>query len=1116
MYRPGDSFGQYTLVKFLGGESLSELWLAFDRGQGQQVTLRIALGIPTSEYEYGIERDRRIVEGLDHPCVLRFMSQSGTADNHPFLVFEPVNGRSLREELRESGGRLVDMSRAANVFADILLGLGYIHNKQIVHRNLKPDNVLVPGEGMNAKISDFSFARILSQQSMAEEAGSIVGTIPYMSPEQIRGEPDLDGRTDLYSFGVLLYETLTGRQPFTFDGTGFSEIIKAHLEMEPPSLRAARAEVPEALEFFYRRLLAKNKQERYLTAREAWDDLATIFTVRLLRTIPSRPKESRDSAAEFPPAIVRTPVRICPVCRRTYDTELDYCLQDGSILEAYTNWAQTPGNMDTRREWPVPNDPVPNTLTSFKAEDSGARADVPPAESVVKAFNVNWNNLNTAMVFGEESIAPEPVAPPPPQILSAAPASPPTAARQPLSTLQPGQPFDDLPRVGMPGSVGGARWDAPEAESFGGSDSSVFQVGTVLSGYRIEGYLAQGGFGNVYLAVETEDYFPEKLVLKVPIREEDPDELYRGLRSQFKKWGLLSKTEPERVVRLLGVKRLSLGERVVVGIFMEYMAGGNLLEIAQKDWEGRPRSRNQLAHLMRLFIESCHAVSALHRNELVHRDIKPANILLDTTKTKCKISDFELIASMTNDLTGQEVMGTIPYMAPECFEGEYSTASDIFALGATLYHLLSGSLPFGANASRARHPSLLSIREPPFIEGRTPQGFAARRRKQRPEELTKLNPLVPPELSQVVMRCLEPNPSHRLPSVDDLTEDLIRLGLTGEGANAAPLNLARLLMTHMDEYDRSYLVKSLERSGFRTVRDLAAEQQADLIEEYCYTAPPDEVLAHNCTMRQLTGLAGELGLELKESTSREEIIDEILAAVGFSSGPRQVPGIETTRGFLDGLLLNLSNATTTDECIGMAHSGVAAIERTVDLLVSFYGQLLYGSGLNSFLTRHAQGKSSDMLTLGQKINALEELCGLKRPRIPLSERVRQVFEWPIIKEDVFALIKKLKDYRNELAHRADFGGFHAAQRFARQAITIAVEAITELDANRYAPRVVQVISRQDDVYGRHFYLGQDDRGRSERIFTPLPLEVGQLYLFFPLTNPARINPLIFPYGKRKR
>jgi hypothetical protein len=191
------------------------------------------------------------------------------------------------------------------------------------------------------------------------------------------------------------------------------------------------------------------------------------------------------------------------------------------------------------------------------------------------------------------------------------------------------------------------------------------------------------------------------------------------------------------------------------------------------------------------------------------------------------------------------------------------------------------------------------------------------------------------------------------------------------------------------------------------------------------------------------------------------------------------------------------------------------VERTIDLLVKFYGQLLYGSGFNAFLTRLANGKPPNRLTLGQKVSALREFCS-KPPALPLAERIKQIFRWPIIGAEVFARLNELVDYRNQLVHQTEFKNFHAAQRFGRYTLTIAVDIITRFAANSYLPRVVQIISRQDDVYGRHFYFGQDDRGRSERIFTPLPLQVGELYLFFPLTNPARINPLIFPYNTTKR
>jgi hypothetical protein len=341
-------------------------------------------------------------------------------------------------------------------------------------------------------------------------------------------------------------------------------------------------------------------------------------------------------------------------------------------------------------------------------------------------------------------------------------------------------------------------------------------------------------------------------------------------------------------------------------------------------------------------------------------------------------------------------------------------------------------------------------------------------------------------------------------------EDLVRLGLTDEEANIAPLNLARLLLTHLEEEDLSYLVQSLEKSGFRSIRAHTHQQRADLIEEYCYTAPPNEVLAQNCTGRQLAVLAGAVGVDDSEASSREEIISAILEAVGFLPGPRQVPGIESTLGYLQDQLMELANATTSDECLGMIHSGLAAVERTVGLLARFYGQLVYGSGVGAFLSRCANGKPADRMTLGEKVLALRTLC-LKQPEFPLTDRVREAFKWPIITRHVFERLDSLVKDRNRLAHMSDTGGFHWAQRFGRKVLSTAVEVLRELAENQYAPRVVQIVSRQDDIYGRHFYLGKDDRGHHERIFTPLPMEVGQLYLFYPLTNPARINPLIFRY-----
>jgi serine/threonine protein kinase len=972
--KPGQVLGQFTLKEKIGGESIGELWRARDNSLADREVL-VKLLPPLDYADSLLKRESLVLSKIASEYVLRLFSV-GSAEGIDYLVFEPIDGMSLRQKLQEKGGKL-DFDEALLILCDVLRALDHIHNRQIYHTDLKPENIYVLSSG-RAKVSDFSAAKGPSLPDSvsivpSDTTGTVLGTPYYMSPEQWRGESDPDARSDLYSFGVLLYEALTGETPF--HGRTLASLAIAHIDEAPPSLIALRPDLPPQIEDIFLKLVAKKKEDRFQTASEV----------------------------------------------------------------------------------------------------ESALVQIAPAHA---ARNPDWGQLNTLEVFGEEP-APLTLSPPSTLIVSKRSESPPSI------TLHTGDEPSAYQIVDQGRTLPG---ETTIVDADSKPRSSVFPVGTLLAGrYKVVEHIGQGGFANVYLAVDAVGYIQEEVAVKVPVADLDPDQLVRRLQSQFKAWKVLSETEPDQVVRLKNVERIEVEGVAAVAIFMEYMAGRSLWRMVKNKWNGLPRSREQLAQLMRLFLQVCRAVRSLHAQGLLHRDIKPDNLLLDVMEMRCKLSDFELVSQAGSQ--GSKKQGTIPYMAPECFDGNYSVASDVFALGVTLYYLLSGAFPFeSVPPSERRYPPL---------------------------SLTESNPIVVPELNQVVLRCLEVNPYHRPQSVDDLIEDLVRLGLTDEGANTAPVNLARLLLAHLTEEDIAYLIQSLEKRGFRSARADTGHQQADIIEEYCYTASPYEVLAQNCTGRQLAALARAMGRDPAEATDREELIADILAAIGFRPGPRQIPGIETTRGYLDGQLIDLANATTSDECIGMVHSGLAAVERTVDLLVRFYGQLLYGSGLSSFLSRLANGKPADRLTFGEKIKALRSLCS-EEPDLPLAHRVRQVFRWPIISREVFSRLDDLVRDRNRLAHQSDLAGVHDAQRFGRQVLSAAVDVLTRLAENLYMPRVVQIISRQDDVYGRHFYLGRDDRGRSERIFTPLPLDVGQLYLFYPLTNPVRINPLIFPYDNVKR
>jgi hypothetical protein len=182
-------------------------------------------------------------------------------------------------------------------------------------------------------------------------------------------------------------------------------------------------------------------------------------------------------------------------------------------------------------------------------------------------------------------------------------------------------------------------------------------------------------------------------------------------------------------------------------------------------------------------------------------------------------------------------------------------------------------------------------------------------------------------------------------------------------------------------------------------------------------------------------------------------------------------------------------------------------------LIGFYGQMLYGSGLNNFLAKRTRGKPIDKLTFGEKVGVLRDLC-TQKPKAPLPDRVERIFKFPIMDDDVFEKLGMIVSLRNQVVHnRTEFNNLHSIQAFGQKILQTSVELVKNLVSNQYTPRVVQITSLQNDIYGRHFYEGHDERGKKEKIFTTYGLHVGQLYWFVPLTNPARINPLIFPFDE---
>jgi eukaryotic-like serine/threonine-protein kinase len=261
--------GRYRLERKLGGGGMADVWLAEDQELGRKVAIKILHDRYANDAQF-VERFRREAThaaGLSHPNVVSIYDR-GEAEGSYFIVMEYVEGRTLKELIVTRGPCPVPV--AISYVRQVLAALRYAHRNGIVHRDIKPHNVLVDHEG-RVKVADFGIARAGSSQMT--EAGSIIGTAQYLSPEQARGAP-VDESSDLYSTGIVLYELLTGEVPFT--GETPVEIAMKHLSQVPPAPSTIRHGIPRDLDLIVLRALAKEPADRYRSAKEMDRDLELV------------------------------------------------------------------------------------------------------------------------------------------------------------------------------------------------------------------------------------------------------------------------------------------------------------------------------------------------------------------------------------------------------------------------------------------------------------------------------------------------------------------------------------------------------------------------------------------------------------------------------------------------------------------------------------------------------------------------------------------------------------------------------------------------------------------------------------------------------------------------
>ena len=261
--------GRYRIQRKLGAGGMADVYLAEDQELGRRVAIKILNSRHGNDDQF-IERFRREAKNaaaLNHPNIVSIYDR-GEAEDTYYIAMEFLDGRTLKELIIGRGAAPINV--AIEYARQILSALRFAHRHGIVHRDIKPHNVLVDGEG-RVKVTDFGIAR--AGTSQMTEAGSIVGTAQYLSPEQAKGG-EVDPRSDLYSLGVVLYELLTGKTPF--DGETPVEIAMKHLSTTPKPPSALRPDVPPELDMVVMRALAKNPDERYQSADEMEGDLERV------------------------------------------------------------------------------------------------------------------------------------------------------------------------------------------------------------------------------------------------------------------------------------------------------------------------------------------------------------------------------------------------------------------------------------------------------------------------------------------------------------------------------------------------------------------------------------------------------------------------------------------------------------------------------------------------------------------------------------------------------------------------------------------------------------------------------------------------------------------------
>src|SRR5689334_901837 len=305
-FEAGTKLGRYEIRSKVGEGGMGEVYRAYDEAMHREVAIKVLPAALTSDKDRlaRFEQEAQTAGSLNHPNIL-VIHHIETHDGAPYIVSELLDGETLRDRM---GGVALSQRKAIDYALQVAHGLAAAHEKGIVHRDLKPENIFVTKDG-RVKILDFGLAKLTGAdggQTQTEvptrrvntDPGMVMGTIGYMSPEQLRGQ-SADHRSDIFSFGAILYEMLSGRRAFRGEST--ADTISAILREDPPELSSTNRSVNPAIERVVNHCLEKSPDERFNSARDLAFALEAVSgpatsgdTATMLSQLPASKRKVRE------------------------------------------------------------------------------------------------------------------------------------------------------------------------------------------------------------------------------------------------------------------------------------------------------------------------------------------------------------------------------------------------------------------------------------------------------------------------------------------------------------------------------------------------------------------------------------------------------------------------------------------------------------------------------------------------------------------------------------------------------------------------------------------------------------------------------------------------------